>query len=122
MNIIWSIRTRLARYLRYLLFLVARSLWIASVSVDYKSSTRGENQPGPDLYIRFDFKKKIDGVGILGATTAYPAAYASEGVCNSVEVDAVRDRVKNHLDDNILFKSGNSADHVYKMPTFQFPE
>lgn len=81
MNIIWSIRTRLARYLRYLLFLVARSLWIASVSVDYKSSTRGENQPGPDLYIRFDFKKKIDGVGILGATTAYPAAYASEGVC-----------------------------------------
>ena len=41
---------------------------------------------------------------------------------HSVEGDAVRDRVKNHLDDNIFFKSGNSADHVYKMLTFQFPE
>ena len=39
-----------------------------------------------------------------------------------VEVDAVRDRVKNHLDDNIFFRAGNSADHVYKIPTFQFPE
>ncbi|WP_175123551.1 hypothetical protein [Achromobacter animicus] len=28
-----------------------------------------------------DFKKKIDGVGILGARTAYPAAYAGEAVC-----------------------------------------
>lgn len=28
-----------------------------------------------------DFKKKIDGVGILGAGTAYPAAYAGEAVC-----------------------------------------
>ena len=38
------------------------------------------------------------------------------------EVDAVRDRVKNHLNENIFFRSGNSADHVYKIPTFQFPE
>ncbi|WP_286900111.1 hypothetical protein [Achromobacter sp. UBA2119] len=38
------------------------------------------------------------------------------------EVDAVRDRVKNHLDDNIFFRPGNSADHVYKTPTFQFPQ
>ncbi len=28
-----------------------------------------------------DFKRKIDGVGILGARTAYPAAYAGEAVC-----------------------------------------
>lgn len=28
-----------------------------------------------------DFKKKIDGVGILDARTAYPAAYAGEAVC-----------------------------------------
>ncbi|WP_156395112.1 hypothetical protein [Achromobacter sp. Root565] len=28
-----------------------------------------------------DFKKKIDAVGILGARTAYPAAYAGEAVC-----------------------------------------
>ncbi len=31
-----------------------------------------------------DFKKKIDGVGILGARTAYPAAYAGEAVCTAL--------------------------------------
>ena len=31
-----------------------------------------------------DFKKKIDDVGILGARTAYPAAYAGEAVCTAL--------------------------------------
>lgn len=38
------------------------------------------------------------------------------------EVDAVRERVKKHLDDNIFFNPGSSAGHVYKVPVFQFPE
>lgn len=31
-----------------------------------------------------DFKKEIDGIGILGARTAYPAAYAGEAVCTAL--------------------------------------
>lgn len=38
------------------------------------------------------------------------------------EVDAVRQRVKAHLDDNIFFKPENTENHVYKTPDFQFPE
>lgn len=36
-------------------------------------------------------------------------------------VDAVRQQVKAHLDDNIFFKLQNSADHVYKTPEFNLP-
>jgi len=36
------------------------------------------------------------------------------------EVDAVRKRVKDHLDDNIFFDPSNAQDHVYKVPQFQF--
>jgi hypothetical protein len=37
------------------------------------------------------------------------------------EVDAVRQRVKAHLDDNIFFKPENTPDHVYRTPDFEFP-
>lgn len=38
------------------------------------------------------------------------------------EVDAVRQRVKEHLGDNIFFNSKNGKDHVYRTPEFKFPE
>src|SRR6478609_6791964 len=31
-----------------------------------------------------DFKEKIDGIGIVGARTAYPASYAAEAVCKAL--------------------------------------
>jgi len=31
-----------------------------------------------------DFKEKIDGVGVVGARTAYPASYAAEAVCKAL--------------------------------------
>lgn len=34
-----------------------------------------------------DFKKEIDGVGILGARTAYPAAYVGEAVCTALNYE-----------------------------------
>jgi hypothetical protein len=37
------------------------------------------------------------------------------------EVDAVRQQVKKHLDDNIFFDASYPADHVYRTPDFQFP-
>ncbi|HJV72859.1 MAG TPA: hypothetical protein VJ654_01440 [Noviherbaspirillum sp.] len=36
-------------------------------------------------------------------------------------VDAIRQQVKTHLDDNIFFKTGNPEGHVYRTPDFQFP-
>ncbi|MDF3848005.1 hypothetical protein [Achromobacter denitrificans] len=36
------------------------------------------------------------------------------------EVDAVRQRVKEHLDDNIFFDPRNAKDHVYRVPQFEF--
>ncbi|MGY6269023.1 hypothetical protein ACXIUT_04970 [Achromobacter denitrificans] len=38
------------------------------------------------------------------------------------EVDGVRQRVKKHLDDNIFFDPANAADHVYRVPQFEFPD
>ena len=38
------------------------------------------------------------------------------------EVDAVRQRVKAHLDDNIFFQPKYTENHVYRTPNFQFPE
>lgn len=37
------------------------------------------------------------------------------------DVDAVRQTVKAHLDDNIFFRSENPKDHVYRTPDFEFP-
>lgn len=37
------------------------------------------------------------------------------------EVDAVRQRVKVHLDNNIFFRPENPEGHVYRTPDFQFP-
>lgn len=37
------------------------------------------------------------------------------------EVDAVRQKVKAHLDDNIFFNPDNPESHVYRTPDFQFP-
>lgn len=34
-----------------------------------------------------DFKKKVDGIGFIGARTAYPATYAAESVCNSLNAE-----------------------------------
>lgn len=36
-------------------------------------------------------------------------------------VDAVREKVKAHIDDNIIFNPNNPPDHVYRVPDFQFP-
>ena len=36
-------------------------------------------------------------------------------------VDAVREKVKAHIDDNIIFNPNNTPDHVYRVPDFQFP-
>lgn len=36
-------------------------------------------------------------------------------------VDAVREKVKAHIDDNIIFNPSNPPDHVYRVPDFQFP-
>ena len=38
------------------------------------------------------------------------------------EVDAVRQQVKQHLDDNIFFDARNLEGHVYRTPVFAFPE
>jgi hypothetical protein len=37
------------------------------------------------------------------------------------EVDAVRQQVKQHLDDNIFFDARNPEGHVYRTPVFEFP-
>ncbi|MGE8640639.1 MAG: hypothetical protein ACN6PR_18435 [Achromobacter sp.] len=37
-------------------------------------------------------------------------------------VDAVRCQVKRHLDDNIFFNPNYREDHVYRVPTFKFPD
>jgi hypothetical protein len=37
------------------------------------------------------------------------------------EVDAVRQKVKFHIDDNIIFDPQNQPDHIYRVPDFQFP-
>lgn len=34
-----------------------------------------------------DFQKEIDGIGLIGARTAYPAAYAAEAVCNALNAE-----------------------------------
>ncbi|MNK80974.1 hypothetical protein D3C87_1007080 [compost metagenome] len=34
-----------------------------------------------------DFQKKIDGIGLIGARTAYPAAYAGEAVCKALNAE-----------------------------------
>lgn len=36
-------------------------------------------------------------------------------------VDAIRQQVKAHIDDNIIFNPNNPPDHVYRVPDFQFP-
>jgi len=36
-------------------------------------------------------------------------------------VDDVRQKVKAHIDDNIIFNPANPLDHVYRVPDFQFP-
>jgi hypothetical protein len=38
------------------------------------------------------------------------------------KVDAVRQRVKQHLDDNIIFDARNTKDHLYRVPQFKFPD
>jgi hypothetical protein len=38
------------------------------------------------------------------------------------EVEIVRKKVKQHLDDNIFFDPRNEKDHVYRVPQFEFPE
>ncbi|MNK82146.1 hypothetical protein D3C87_1019100 [compost metagenome] len=38
------------------------------------------------------------------------------------EVDAVRQQVKQHLDDNIFFDPRNAKEHVYRVPQFEFPD
>jgi hypothetical protein len=38
------------------------------------------------------------------------------------EVDAVRQQVKHHLDDNIFFDPKHPEDHIYRTPEFVFPE
>jgi len=60
----------------------------------------------------------------LGAETVY--IQLSESLFDMhdryEEVDAVRQAVKRHLDDNIFFDSRNPPDHVYRVPEFTFPE
>ena len=81
MKILWSIRTRLARCYATCSFwlLVIRGSPPSALTIN----SAPEERISPVLIYTFDcdFKKKIDGLGILGARTAYPAAYAGEAVC-----------------------------------------
>jgi hypothetical protein len=77
---------------------------------------------------------RLFGLGKLLSTPAYKVEQIGpEMVCLQLseslfdvhnqysEVHAVRQRVKEHLDDNIFFSVDNSAGHVYRTPQFEFP-
>lgn len=82
---------------------------------------------GPPYVRLFGLKKLLSApaykVEQLGAETVH--VQLSESLFDMheryEEVDAVRQKVKAHLDDNIFFKSENPEGHVYRTPDFQFP-
>lgn len=71
---------------------------------------------------------------LLSAPAYRVAQIAEETICiqlsgsvfdmhtNYGAVDAVRQKVKAHIDNNIIFNSNNPPDHIYRIPDFQFPE
>lgn len=64
-----------------------------------------------------DFKEKIDGVGVLGARTAYPASYAAEAVCK-----ALNSEIPNAMDTagvKATVKARPVEAHTARPPTMQ---
>ncbi|HJV74035.1 MAG TPA: hypothetical protein VJ654_07430 [Noviherbaspirillum sp.] len=82
---------------------------------------------GPPYVRLFGLEKLLSApayrVEQLGPETVY--IQLSESLFDMHEryetVDAIRQQVKAHLDDNIFFKADNPEGHVYRTPDFQFP-